>query len=321
MLPVNCFFFLCLWTFLRLSDFLSFCKPLFWCMCDHCLNLTKKLGVLCNSQIFLFCRSNNFRTAFGLLGSLQSFFQCPTIALSATLTKAIWSSLPKQLALKTVTCVSENPDKCNIKFQRRRKPPNIDMIECSESVYMPQLQDLQKLGQHFPVTLCYLPLAYMADAMKVAVDMFGKVPVAELKCANYFSSQHETIIRHITEELQKESPTLRLVFCSPAMGMGFNSPSISRVIHFRPPNRAIDFVQQVGRAGRKGQQATSILYCNKSDTAQKGVDETMKQYCTTDECLRLCLLQAFDFDTPVKELPGCQCCTNCELSCKCDACA
>ena len=90
----------------------------------------------------------------------------------------------------------------------------MDMIVCSEAVYMPELQKLKDLGDKYPVTLVYLPLKWMSDAITVAVDMFGKCPTQTLKFTNFFSSQHESVIKYITEELKKDSPTLRLVFCT-----------------------------------------------------------------------------------------------------------
>ena len=62
--------------------------------------------------------------------------------------------------------------------------------------------------------------------------------------------------------------------------MGFDSPCVTRVIHARPPRRAIDFLQQVGRAERKGQESVSILYYNASDIATN----TNTEKCTVDYC-------------------------------------
>jgi superfamily II DNA helicase RecQ len=47
---------------------------------------------------------------------------------------------------------------------------------------------------------------------------------------------------------------------------------------------------EIGRAGRKGQKATALMYFNKNDLAKnrKGLSEAMVQYCKrNDQCLRL----------------------------------
>ena len=67
----------------------------------------------------------------------------------------------------------------------------------------------------------------------------------------FFSSQHESVKDYFVQELKKEQPRLRLVFCSAVLGMRFDSPSVERIIHGKPPKRIVDFIQEVGRAGRK----------------------------------------------------------------------
>ena len=38
-----------------------------------------------------------------------------------------------------------------------------------------------------------------------------------------------------TDDLKKGIPRIRLIFCTSSLGMGFDSPSIDRVIHCKPP--------------------------------------------------------------------------------------
>ena len=53
---------------------------------------------------------------------------------------------------------------------------------------------------------------------------------------------------HIISELRKGSPKVRLVLATVALGIGFDSPSIERVIHSRPPTTLETYVQAIGRA-------------------------------------------------------------------------
>ena len=50
--------------------------------------------------------------------------------------------------------------------------------------------------------------------------------------------------------------------------MGFDSPFVSKVIQAKHPRNMIDFVQQVGRAGRKGRKSYSVVYHNANDIAK-----------------------------------------------------
>lgn len=95
--------------------------------------------------------------------------------------------------------------------------------------------------------------------------------------------------------------------------MGLNAPSISQIIHFRPPTTLEKYFQEVGRAGRSGQRANAIMYFNKNDVAsnRKGLDPSIKDYVNTEECLRKYLMKYFGFEnveySGVPEL----CCSNC----------
>lgn len=270
---------------------------------------------------YKFFRGEHFRTAFGRIHTLPTFFDCPVIALSATLTKALWASLPKQLGLRRPKQIAENPDKPNIKLVRRKKPSNKNIHECSEAVYLPLLHKLKEAGDRFPVTLCYMPLDWCSNAQMEAIEIFGPPDLFTTNYAIFFSTQDQSIISHVLTELQKESPVIRLVFCSAAMGMGFDSPSITQIIHAKPPRTMIDFLQQIGRAGRQQQDSLSVVHFNANDIAPNVcLDNSIREYCLTQDCLRLTLLCAFGFDKPVTKQPGCKCCMNCARRCKCGKC-
>ena len=104
--------------------------------------------------------------------------------------------------------------------------------------------------------------------------------------------------------------------------MEFDSPSITRVIHTKPPRNIVDYIQQIGRAGRAYQKSEVILYFNKSDIASNvpGIPDAIIDLCTTDECLRLTMLKYFGFFEKAVEMLPCQCCSNCATKCSCEYC-
>lgn len=244
------------------------------------------------------------------------------IALSATLTVEMWKTLPKALGLVKPTVIKESPDKPNIFLDRKLKPPNVDIIHSAEFVYVPELEELYKLGHAYPVTLCYMPLAWCCDAQSLAVDLFGEPCLDNTLYAIVFSTQDKAINSHVMQELKKQDPTLRLVFCSAVLGIGFDSPCITRIVHGKPTRTMIDFVQQLGRAGRLGQPSVSVTYYNANDIAVNVPNMTtdMQKFCTTAECLRLTMLSVFGYEQPTEKLDGCKCCINCSIECQCDTC-
>ncbi len=98
----------------------------------------------------------------------------------------------------------------------------------------------------YPVTLMYLPLPWISEAAGYCDQLFGKVTLHTCTFGVIFSSQDRDVITTITNELKKGQPRIRLIFCTSSLGMGFDSPSIVRVIHGRPPRNMSDYLQQIG---------------------------------------------------------------------------
>ncbi|CAG2238690.1 recQ [Mytilus edulis] len=71
----------------------------------------------------------------------------------------------------------------------------------------------------------------------------------------------------ITHRMHETHDSLRLVFATEAYGTGIDVPDIKQIIHVGPPNTMETYVQEIGRCGRNGQQATAVLYYNNTDIA------------------------------------------------------
>ena len=76
----------------------------------------------------------------------------------------------------------------------------------------------------------------------------------------------------------------RVVFATNALGMGVHFVGVNTVIHSGAPHSLDDYLQESGRAGRTGEQATSTIYWCSSD-APKYVEakkSTWKRYWPLD---------------------------------------
>ena len=112
----------------------------------------------------------------------------------------------------------------------------------------------------------------------------------------------------ILHELASETPFMRIVFATTALGMGVNARHVRRVIHITPPSTLENYFQEVGRAGRDGHLSEAVLYYNNSDIhAKTHVSDEMRQYCKTDTCLRKEILSYFGYRGMVQD----RCCSNC----------
>lgn len=95
------------------------------------------------------------------------------------------------------------------------------------------------------------------------------------------SGQDDYVINTTIEELKKENPRIRLVLTTSIAGMGFDPKNVSRVIHTCPPRNASQYLQEIGRAGRRGQSSRAILYFGNRDIAANlpGIKEDIINYC------------------------------------------
>lgn len=203
---------------------------------------------------------------------LKSFFNnTPFVCLSGTLTEKHIDTLSKQLLIKKFTCISVSPEKTNLKLIVKEKPKGTTTFQQIEDIYQPQVDQLLIKRDDFPVTLMFMSYDSIGNAMRYAYHIFGgreKTPLEIAPFGSLYRGQEEEVAQCIISDLQKENPRFRLVFTTPIIGMGFDPPAVTMVIHVKPPRSITSYLQEIGRAGRRSQAATAVLhYCGK-DTAK-----------------------------------------------------
>lgn len=121
----------------------------------------------------LYFRGEEFRTAFKKLRGLKSFFpNVPVIGLSGTLTISQKETIPKQLGLENFHLIEQTPDRPNIFFKKLKKPQGSDVLNEYEQIVHKICDDLYEKKADFPVTLLFLPIYYMSEAMVYLQSLF-----------------------------------------------------------------------------------------------------------------------------------------------------
>ena len=77
-----------------------------------------------------------------------------------------------------------------------------------------------------------------------------------LEHAGLCSKDQKTIIQNFV----KEESTIRLIICTVAFGLGVNIPDVRFVVHWGACDSALQYWQEVGRAGRDGNKAMYVCH-------------------------------------------------------------
>ncbi|CAC5375612.1 recQ [Mytilus coruscus] len=222
------------------------------------------------------------------------------------------------------SCISVSPEKTNLKLIVCEKIKG-SSYEKIENIYKSQIDQLVVEGNNFPVTLMFMPMEYIAHAMSYAYHIFGgvnKITVNNAVFGCLYSNQDPEIMKCIITDLQSVQPRFRLVFTTTVVGMGFDPPSVTQVIHCKPHRSVTNYLQEIGRAGRRGQMSTATLYYTNMDLARNlpGIQDDIICYCRHKACYRECLLEIFGYKKSSSSPEGCLCCSFCSLECRCENC-
>ena len=70
----------------------------------------------------------------------------------------------------------------------------------------------------------------------------------------------------------------RFLVCTNAFGMGIDCPHVRWVVHYQPPATVTDYVQEIGRAGRDGKPANTLLLVSEPTGLLDSSDRQLGQY-------------------------------------------
>ena len=120
----------------------------------------------------------------------------------------------------------------------------------------------------------------------------------------------------VSDSLFDEDGVCRVVFALTALGMGVNLQDVRQGIHYGPPRQVEDFIQEIGRAGRDGNPAKSLLLFH--GLHLRKCEQTMKDYAKSEsQCLRGLLLSKFQATGNSDKMAGHYCCIVCHAKCNC----
>ncbi|MCC5945198.1 MAG: DNA helicase RecQ [Bernardetiaceae bacterium] len=252
---------------------------------------------------------HHFRPEYAQLHRLRNqFIDIPFLALTATADRTTREDILQQLQLKEPQTLISSFDRPNLSLKVLPAQKRIEVIDKfledrkdeAGIIYCRSRNETEQITQKLQ------RLGYQADYYHAGLDY------AQRKLKQKYFTQDKTPI----------------ICATVAFGMGIDKPNVRWVIHYNMPKNIESFYQEIGRAGRDGLAAETLLFYSYADVifyekllqeeiqanpqqgeVLKSKLEQLQQYAEASFCRRQILLNYFN-ESSDKPCGNCDVCEN-----------
>jgi len=231
---------------------------------------------------------HDFRPAYTQLGYLKRRFpKAPLIALTATADRSTQDDIAQQLGIGNAKKYVSSFDRPNLYLDVRPGQKRNDQI----------LDFLDDHPSESGIIYCL--------SRKSTESLAAKLQANGYKAAAYHAGMHAEQRSKVQEDFIND--TTPIICATIAFGMGIDKSNVRWVIHYNMPKNLEGYYQEIGRAGRDGLPAHTLLFYSYADTLQlrqfidgaKNADyqmaklDRMQQYAEALSCRRKVLINYF----------------------------
>ncbi|WP_096434829.1 RecQ family ATP-dependent DNA helicase [Alteribacter populi] len=191
---------------------------------------------------------HEFRTDYLKLADVRKKLNNPPcLALTATATKNVQDDIVKHLCLANVRKHLYSVDRPNIALHVSKVTSDSEKKEQLVNV----VKNLKKPG------VIYTGTRLEAESVATLISQ------SNVKAAFYHGGMTKEDRLLVQQQFIRDE--LDIVCCTNAFGMGINKENVHFVIHYHLPQSVEHYVQEIGRAGRGGEQSLALLIYQEED--------------------------------------------------------
>jgi ATP-dependent DNA helicase RecQ len=231
---------------------------------------------------------HDFRPEYARLKFLKNEFpNVPTVALTATADRMTRKDIVEQLNLNNAQTFLSSFDRPNLSLEVRPGRKRIEQI----------LEFIKKRPNQSGVIYCL--------SRKGTEDICAKLLKEGIKSDYYHAGMSSQERSRVQEAFIKDE--IPVITATVAFGMGIDKSNVRWIIHYNLPKNIESYYQEIGRAGRDGADADTLLFYSFQDVVKYRdfIEESelreiklakldrMYQFATSVACRRKVLLNYF----------------------------